>query len=75
MHKLQEKPSALKKEHSTLQNMKILTFTIFVGHFCPPRSGSWIQQLELMRIHADQDPQPWDFLHLAIDLNFVILCL
>ncbi len=66
--KLQEKPSALKREHPALQNMKILYFfSIFVGHFCPPGSGSgyaiWmririrIQQLKLMRIHAD--PEPW----------------
>ncbi len=36
-----------------------------MGHFCPPGSGSaiWmrirIQQLKLMRIHADPDPKPW----------------
>jgi hypothetical protein len=31
--KVQEKPSALKREHPALQNMKILDF-------CPPGSGS-----------------------------------
>jgi hypothetical protein len=44
--------------------MKFWTFFIFVGHLCPPgsRSGSaiWmrirIQQLKLMRIHVDPDP-------------------
>jgi hypothetical protein len=38
--KLQEKPSALKREHPALQNMKFLNFFIFLGHFCPPGSGS-----------------------------------
>jgi hypothetical protein len=38
---LQEKPSALKKEHAALQNMKFLNFfAIFGGHFAPPGSGS-----------------------------------
>jgi hypothetical protein len=31
---------ALKKEHPALQNMKIIFFSIFVGNFCPPGSGS-----------------------------------
>ncbi len=41
-HKLQEKLSALKGEHPALQNMKILylLFSKFVGHSCPPGSGS-----------------------------------
>jgi hypothetical protein len=30
MHKLHEKPSALKKEHPTLQSMKILDFFLFL---------------------------------------------
>jgi hypothetical protein len=55
MPKLQEKPSALKRE---LLKMKILSFFYFLGHFCPPGSGSGsaicmrirIQQLKLMRI-------------------------
>jgi hypothetical protein len=42
MPKLQEKPSALKREHPVHKNMKILDFSIFVGHFCPPRSESAI---------------------------------
>jgi hypothetical protein len=65
MPKLQEKPSALKREHPALQKMKILSFfSIFWVHFCPPGSGSAIcmriririQQLKLMRFHADPDP-------------------
>jgi hypothetical protein len=64
---LQEKPSALKREHPALQKMKIsVLFSIFLGHFCPPGSGSEsaicmrirIQQLKLMRIHADPDTDP-----------------
>ncbi len=45
----QEMPSALK-------SMKILDFFYFCGSFLP----SWIriQQLKLMRIHADPDPKP-----------------
>jgi hypothetical protein len=31
MPKLQEKPSALKKEHPALQKMKILSFFLFFG--------------------------------------------
>jgi hypothetical protein len=43
MPKLQEKPSALKREHPVLKNMKILDFfAIFVGHFCPSGSRSAI---------------------------------
>ncbi len=33
------------------------TFFFFCGSLLP--SGSRIQQLKLMRIHADPDPQPW----------------
>ncbi len=55
MPKLQEKPSALKKRTSSTskhENSVPVLFFIFVGHFCPPGSGS----IKLMRIHAD--PQP-----------------
>ena len=40
MSKLQEKPSALKREHPALRKMKFLNLIFFVGHFCPPGSGS-----------------------------------
>jgi hypothetical protein len=41
MSKLQEKPSALKREHPALQTMKFPDlFYIFVGHLFPPGSGS-----------------------------------
>jgi hypothetical protein len=35
---LQEKPSALKREHPALKRMKFITFFVFVGHFCTPGS-------------------------------------
>jgi hypothetical protein len=54
----QEKPSAIKREHQALQNMKIFTFFYFCGYFLL----SWIriqnQQLKLMWIHADPDADP-----------------
>ncbi len=41
MHKLQEKPSALKREHPVFKNMKILDFFQFLWViFCPSGSGS-----------------------------------
>jgi hypothetical protein len=43
MSKLQEKPSALKREHpesSTSKDEIYEDFSIFVGYFCPPGSGS-----------------------------------
>jgi hypothetical protein len=41
MSKLLKKPSALKREHLALQNLKFLNFfSTFVGRFCPPGSGS-----------------------------------
>ncbi len=51
--KLQKKPSALKGGHPTLQNMKIY---IFMGHFCPPGSGS-TDPIE-SGSNPDPDPQP-----------------
>ena len=55
-----------KKNIQHFKTWKFCTFSIFVGYFCPPGSGSgsaiWmrirIQQLKLMRIHADPDPKP-----------------
>ncbi len=51
--KLQEKPSALKREHPALQNMKLLNFfefSIFCGHFCLFRSGSGSSRSNSKRI-------------------------
>jgi hypothetical protein len=64
--KLQEKPSALKSEHQALQKMKILSFFLFFCVIFPLLDGSAIcmpiririQQLKLMRSHADPDPYP-----------------
>jgi hypothetical protein len=49
--KLQEKPSALKKEYPALQNMKILYFFYFCGSFLP----SWIR-IHILNLNADPDP-------------------
>jgi hypothetical protein len=49
--KLQEKPSALKKEHPALQNMKILHFSYFCESFFP----SWIR---IRNLNANPDPDP-----------------
>ncbi len=46
MSKLHKKPSALKKGHPTRQNKNFYQFfSTFVGHLCPPGSGSgfWIR--------------------------------
>jgi hypothetical protein len=40
MTNLQEQPSAFKKEHPALQKINLLTYSMFVGYFCPPGSGS-----------------------------------
>jgi len=45
--KLQKKPSALKREHPSLQNMTFLTFSTFVVHFCPPGSESGAETMYL----------------------------
>jgi hypothetical protein len=38
--KLQEKPSALKRDHPALQKMKLINCFLFIGSFYPPGSGS-----------------------------------
>jgi hypothetical protein len=58
MPKLQEKLSSPKREHPALQKMKILDFFLFCGSFLPSWIRIRIQQLKLMRIHADPDPDP-----------------
>ncbi len=46
------KPSALKREHQALKNMKFLNFfSIFVVHFCPPGST------ELIESGSNPDPE------------------
>jgi hypothetical protein len=44
--KLQEKPSALKREHPALQNKFVNTFFYYVGHFCLPGSATLAGSLE-----------------------------
>ncbi len=62
MSKLQENPSAIKREHPALQKWDLLTFSYFEGHFCPPGSGSGAP-IEYGSIRAtiesgsNQDPQ------------------
>ncbi len=52
MSKLQEKPSALKREHPALKKMKFMNFFYACGSFFP----SWIR----IRIaNPDPDPQHW----------------
>jgi hypothetical protein len=50
-HKLQEKPSVLKREHTALKNMKFFTFFYICGSLLP--SSIWI----LIRIQ-NMDPDP-----------------
>ncbi len=57
--KLQEKPSALKREHSALQNMKFFTFSIFVVIFA--------------LFDPDSDPKNCAPVQLAIETNLKIL--
>jgi hypothetical protein len=50
MYKPQEKPSALKRKHPALQKIKFINFfSMFVGHFYPPGSGSTalLERLEI----------------------------
>jgi hypothetical protein len=39
--------------------MKILSFFLLFGVILPSWIRIRIQQLKLMRIHADLDPEPW----------------
>jgi hypothetical protein len=48
--KLQEKPSALKREHPVLKNMKILDFFLFLCIILP----SWIRiRIQQLKINVD----------------------
>jgi hypothetical protein len=47
------KPSALKREHQALQNMKILDFFLFLMVIFAP----WIQ-IRIRNVNADPDPDP-----------------
>jgi hypothetical protein len=50
-----EKPSALKREHPALQNMKIFTFFYICGSFLPSWIRIRIQQLKLLQIQIRID--------------------
>jgi hypothetical protein len=63
--KLQEKPSALKREHPALQNMIFLLF-IFLWVIFALLIRIPIQQHKLMRIHADPEPKPCLSLHILL---------
>jgi hypothetical protein len=52
------KPSALKREHPALQNMKILDFFLFLGHFCPAIRNLNADPDPATQINADPDPKP-----------------
>jgi hypothetical protein len=56
---LQKKPAALKREYPALQNMKFLTFSTFVGHFCPSGSGPDTDSLTWLNLDPDPDPKHW----------------
>jgi hypothetical protein len=56
--KLQEKPSASKENIQHFKTWNFLTFFYFSGSFFPSWIRIRIQQLKLMRIHADPDPKP-----------------
>jgi hypothetical protein len=61
--KLQEKPSALKREHPALQQLKFISFfSIFVSHFCLPGSGSGSHRVRIpieSGSNSDPDPDHW----------------
>ncbi len=63
MSKLQEKPSALKREHPALQKMKFINFFMFWGHFCPTGSRSG---------HGSRDPIESGRIHRTACHSFVM---
>ena len=70
MSNIQEKLSALKREHPALQKMKLLTFSsIFVGRFLP----SWIR-IRDPGTPLNSDPDPQHFLRVSALLVYVRYC-
>ncbi len=64
--KLQEKPSAIKREHKAQQNMtffrtvgNVFDFSIFVSNFCLPGSGSGSGFSRPNQCGSEPDPQHW----------------
>ncbi len=58
MPKLQEKPSALKREHPALQNLKILYFFLFLWDNFALLDPDLNPATQINAIHADLDPKP-----------------
>jgi hypothetical protein len=56
---MKKKPSALKREHQVLQNMKFQNFFYFCGSFCPPGFGSGSTDPIESESNSDPEPQPW----------------
>jgi hypothetical protein len=55
---LQEKPSALKRQHLALQKRNFINFfSMLVGHFCPPGSG--YGSMDPIDSGSNPDPQDW----------------
>jgi hypothetical protein len=52
MSKLQEHPSALKREHRLLHKIKFINFFYVCGHFCPPGYGSRLRIRVRIRIQG-----------------------
>jgi hypothetical protein len=60
--KLQEKTSALKKKRSSTSKNEIYELlSAFVGHFCPPGSGSGSRygSRDSVESRSNPDPQHW----------------
>jgi hypothetical protein len=62
---LQEKPSALKRDHPALQNMKVLSSFIFIYIYTDPdlhfECGSGSSNSNKIRTHADPDSETLHF--------------
>ena len=68
MSKLQKKPAAHKRGHTTLENMKFFkNLFYFCGSFCPPGSGS-TDPIE-SGSNPDPDPKPVSLLVLKVHLK------
>ncbi len=84
LHK--ERPSyrrSLQLSKEAIQHLKTWTFKItFVGHFCPPGSGSEFRIRIRIRIHwpvesgsnPDPDPQPWNRKNKSLDEKVHLPC-
>jgi hypothetical protein len=63
MSKLQEKPSApQKRTPSTSQNEISPLFSMFVGHVCPPGSGSGHGYRDPIESGSNPNPDPQHYL-------------